>query len=114
MCGARRTAPRPGPPPQLRRDKTVALPSLFGALFTLLRHAGKLVTRKHLFRCVWGTDSESKLYDLRVYIANLRQKFREASSQVLIQTEGCAGYRILVPSSDSIEGEAIEPNLKVA
>jgi two-component system KDP operon response regulator KdpE len=56
--------------------------------YTLLRHAGKLVTRRHLFRCVWGTDSEDKLHDLHVYIANLRQKLREVSCQVLIQTEG--------------------------
>jgi two-component system KDP operon response regulator KdpE len=82
--------------------------------YTLLRHAGKLVTRKHLFRCVWGTDSESKLHDLHVYIANLRQKLREASGQVLIQTEGCAGYRIVVPAPDSIHDESIEPSLEVA
>jgi two-component system KDP operon response regulator KdpE len=82
--------------------------------YTLLRHAGKLVTRKHLFRCVWGTDSEDKLHDLHVYIANLRQKLRETSGQVLIQTEGCAGYRILVPSSDAIASESLEPKLQVA
>jgi len=82
--------------------------------YTLLRHAGKLVTRKHLFRCVWGTDSESKLHDLHVYIANLRQKLREASGQVLIQTEGCAGYRILVPASASINDQSAEPDLEVA
>jgi DNA-binding response OmpR family regulator len=63
---------------------------------------------------VWGTDSESKLHDLHVYIANLRQKLRDASNQVLIQTEGCAGYRILVPAPDSIRDQSIEPNLEVA
>jgi two-component system, OmpR family, KDP operon response regulator KdpE len=82
--------------------------------YTLIRHAGKLVSRKHLFRCVWGSDSESKLHDLHVYIANLRQKLRGASGRVLIQTEGCAGYRILVPASDSINDESVEPNLEVA
>ncbi len=82
--------------------------------YTLLRHAGKLVTRKHLLRCVWGTDSESKLHDLHVYIANLRQKLREASNQILIQTEGCAGYRILVPVSDSSRDESVESYLEVA
>jgi DNA-binding response OmpR family regulator len=65
---------------------------------------------------VWGTDSESKLHDLHVYIANLRQKLREASGQVLIQTEGCAGYRILVPApdSDSSKDESVDPCLEVA
>jgi DNA-binding response OmpR family regulator len=65
---------------------------------------------------VWGTDSESKLHDLHVYIANLRQKLREASDQVIIQTEGGAGYRLLVPASDSdsSKDESVEPYLEVA
>jgi two-component system KDP operon response regulator KdpE len=82
--------------------------------YTLVRHAGKLVTCKHLLRCVWGSDSESKLHDLHVYIANLRQKLREASNQVLIQTEGANGYRILVPSPGPISDESAEPNPDVA
>lgn len=65
--------------------------------FTLVRHAGHLITRSHLLRCVWGTDSESKLHDLHVYIRNLRNKLQSASDQVLIQTEGSEGYRLVVP-----------------
>ncbi len=94
--------------------KVELTPTEQAILYTLLRHAGKVVPRKHLFRCVWGTDSDSKLHDLHVYIANLRQKLREASRQVLIQTEGCTGYRILVPSSDCMNGEAVETNPAVA
>ncbi len=75
-------------------------------LYTLVRHAGKLVTRKHILRCVWGTDSESKFHDLHVYIANLRQKLRGTSDYTPIRTEGSAGYRMLVPSSDSISDES--------
>jgi len=67
--------------------------------YTLVRHAGKLVSCKHLFRCVWGAESDGKLHDLHVYIANLRQKLREASDEVLIQTEGSSGYRLLVPQA---------------
>jgi two-component system, OmpR family, KDP operon response regulator KdpE len=65
--------------------------------FTLVRHAGHLVTRSHLLRCVWGTDSESKLHDLHVYIRNLRNKLQGATNEVLIQTEGSTGYRLFVP-----------------
>jgi two-component system KDP operon response regulator KdpE len=63
----------------------------------LVRHAGKLVTRKHLLRCVWGTDSESKIHDLHVYIGSLRQKLDGGGGQSVIQTEGSAGYRLLLP-----------------
>lgn len=65
--------------------------------FTLVRHAGQLVTRKHLLQCVWGSDSESKLHDLHVYIRNLRNKLQGATDEVLIQTEGSMGYRLFVP-----------------
>jgi two-component system KDP operon response regulator KdpE len=70
--------------------------------YTLLRHAGKVVPRKHLFRCVWGAEGENKLHDLHVYIANLRHKLRD-SHQVLIQTEGRAGYCLTVTGSKSLE-----------
>ena len=65
--------------------------------YTLVRHAGQLVTRKHLLYCVWGSDEESKLHDLHVYIRNLRQKLQDATNEMLIQTEGSTGYRLFVP-----------------
>jgi two-component system, OmpR family, KDP operon response regulator KdpE len=65
--------------------------------FTLVRHAGQLVTRKHLLHCVWGTDDESKLHDLHVYIRNIRQKLQGASDDMIVQTEGSNGYRLFVP-----------------
>jgi two-component system KDP operon response regulator KdpE len=65
--------------------------------FTLVRHAGQLVTCRHLFRSVWGTDSERKIHDLHVYIRNLRQKLQGTDNAVAIQTEGSAGYRLVVP-----------------
>jgi two-component system KDP operon response regulator KdpE len=73
--------------------------------YTLLRHAGKLVSSKHLLRCVWGTDSETKLRDLHVYIVNLRRKLRKVSEQVLIHTEGSQGYRVIVPPANAKETE---------
>lgn len=76
--------------------------------FTLVRHAGQLVTRKHLLQCVWGTDSEGKVHDLHVYIRNLRSKLQGATDEMLIQTEGRAGYRLFVPfeSPKAAQGEA--------
>jgi two-component system KDP operon response regulator KdpE len=65
--------------------------------YILVRHAGILVTTKHLLRCVWGAASESKLHDLHVYIRSLRKKLDNNAGQSIIQTEGSAGYRLLLP-----------------
>lgn len=108
---------------ELRVDVTARIVTLGGRivdltpteqaiLYTLARHAGKLVSRKHLFRCIWGTECESKLHDLHVYIANLRQKLRDDSDHVLIQTEGRSGYCLLTPSAKTPERlEAVTPVL---
>jgi two-component system KDP operon response regulator KdpE len=72
-------------------------PTEEAVLQVLTRHAGKLVTCKHLLRCVWGSDSENKLHDLHVYIRSLRQKLNGGGSENVIQTEGSAGYRLLLP-----------------
>ena len=72
-------------------------PTEEAVLYILTRHAGKLVTCKHLLRCVWGIDSEHKLHDLHVYIRSLRRKLNGASNESVIQTEGSAGYRLLLP-----------------
>lgn len=69
--------------------------------FALVRHAGQLVTRKHLLRCIWGTDSESKLHDLHVYVGTLRKKLQDASDEILIRTEGSIGYWLVVPFKPS-------------
>jgi two-component system KDP operon response regulator KdpE len=65
--------------------------------YVLARHAGLLVTCKHLVRCVWGGSPENKLHDLHVYIRSLRRKLEENGGVTVIQTEGSAGYRLLVP-----------------
>jgi two-component system KDP operon response regulator KdpE len=81
----------------LRGRHVYLSPTEEAVFYTLVRHAGKLVPCKHLLRCVWGTDSEAKLHDLHVYIRSLRQKLRGDADAILIQTEGSAGYRLLVP-----------------
>lgn len=73
-------------------------PTEEAVFYTLLRHAGTVATSKHLLRCVWGTDSESKLHDLHVHIQSLRQKLRKTAGEILIQTDGTLGYRLLLPA----------------
>ena len=78
----------------------------------LVRHAGKLVACKHLLRCVWGTDSDSKMHDLHVYIRSLRQKLNGGGKKSVIQTEGSAGYRLLLPGDcQSAPGESASPKM---
>jgi len=81
----------------LRGRPIFLTPTEEAVFYTLVRHAGKLVGCKHLLRCIWGTDSEDKLHDLHVYIRSLRQKLRAKADDILIQTEGSDGYRLLVP-----------------
>lgn len=69
------------------------------ALFYMLaRHAGKTVTCKHLVRCVWGTDAEDKIHDVRVHVANLRRKLGAYGREMLIRTEGSVGYCLSLAS----------------
>ena len=72
-------------------------PTEEAVLYILTRHAGKLVTCRHLLRCVWGSDSEDRLHDLHVYIRSLRRKLNGVGNENVIQTEGSAGYRLLLP-----------------
>jgi two-component system KDP operon response regulator KdpE len=81
----------------LHRRHVDLTPTEEAVFYTLVRHAGKLVTCEFLLRCVWGTDSEDKLHDLHVYMSSLRQKLHGPAGEILIQTEGSAGYRLLLP-----------------
>ena len=92
------------------RGRTIEFTPTEEALFyALVRHAGQLITCTHLLRCVWGTESETKLHDLHVYIANLRQKLSGATDEMLIQTIGSAGYRLVVPFEGLRNGRALLP-----
>ena len=99
----------------LRGRHIYLTPTEEAVFYTLVRHAGKLVTCKHLLRCIWGNDSENKLHDLHVYIRCLRQKLRGAAEDILIQTEGSAGYRLLVPmDGQRAPSESAPPALAAA
>lgn len=62
--------------------------------YVLARYAGRVVTYAHLMRSAWGIDSEEKLPELRVIIANLRKKLGPYGGEMLIRTEGSIGYRL--------------------
>ena len=87
------------------KGRTVRLTPTEEALFyVLVRYAGKVVTCSHLTRCLWGSEAETKLQDLHVYIGNLRKKLENNGGGVRIKTEGSIGYMLQVLGQD--EGEA--------
>lgn len=67
-------------------------PTEYALLAQLVRHAGKIVTLKHLLRAVWGPQAESQSHYLRVYANHLRKKLE--GSGLDIQNEPGIGYRL--------------------
>ena len=66
----------------------------YSLLRTLVRHAGRILTHRHLLREVWGPQCEEHRQYLRVYMTHLRQKIEaDPANPVLIKTEPGIGYR---------------------
>ena len=67
-------------------------PTEYALLAQLVRHAGKVVTLKHLLRAVWGPQAEEQSHYLRVYANHLRKKIE--GSTLEIKNEPGIGYRL--------------------
>ena len=78
------------------QDREVQLtPTEYDLLRVLVRHAGKVLTHRHLLREVWGDDSYLDAHTLRVNISNLRRKIEtEPTRPHYILTEPGVGYRL--------------------
>jgi two-component system KDP operon response regulator KdpE len=77
-----------------RAGQTVHLtPTEFALLRELAVHQGKLLSRAHLLRRVWGASYETETEYLRVYVRRLRAKL-ETDDTRLIVTEPGGGYWI--------------------
>lgn len=72
-------------------------PIEYKLLVTLVHHAGKVLTHRHLLREVWGPGYAEESHYLRVYVAQLRRKLEAdpARPRYLI-TEPGVGYRLRV------------------
>ena len=68
-------------------------PTEYALLSQLVRHAGKVVTLKHLLRAVWGPQAEDQSHYLRVYANHLRKKL--SASHFKIKNEPGIGYRLV-------------------
>jgi two-component system KDP operon response regulator KdpE len=70
-------------------------PLEFKLLQTMIRHAGKVLTHRHLLKEVWGINAINQNHYLRVYITQLRHKLEQDPAQPrLLQTETGVGYRL--------------------
>ena len=71
-------------------------PREYRLLQELVRHAGKVLTHKHLLTAVWGEGSVKQTHYLRVYITQLRHKLeKDPTHPRLITTEPGVGYRLI-------------------
>ena len=69
-------------------------PTEFALLRELVLNRGKLLSRTHLLRRVWGHGYETETEYVRVYIRRLRAKLESPGGPPLIVTQPRAGYRI--------------------
>jgi two-component system KDP operon response regulator KdpE len=69
-------------------------PTEFALLRELAVNRGKLLTRAHLLRRVWGHGYETETEYVRVYVRRLRAKLESDGGTPLIITQPRAGYRI--------------------
>lgn len=73
-------------------------PKEYALLAELAKHAGRVLTHRHLLRAVWGPAHEEQIDYLRVAIRALRQKLEANVEQpALILNEPAVGYRLVVP-----------------
>ena len=71
-------------------------PTEFALLRELALNRGKLLSRAHLLRRVWGRGYETETEYVRVYIRRLRAKLERPGGPPLILTQPRAGYRIAI------------------
>jgi two-component system KDP operon response regulator KdpE len=78
-------------------------PKEFDLLAFLARHAGKVVTHKHILNAVWGPAHEHDTQYLRVYVGQLRQKIESNPAEPsVVLTEPGIGYRLAEPKDSFI------------
>lgn len=70
-------------------------PIEYRLLATLVRHAGKVLTQRHLLNEVWGPSHLGDAHYLRIYMAQLRRKLEQDPAQPrFLLTEPGVGYRL--------------------
>lgn len=83
----------------MREGEPVRLtPKEYAVLAELAKHAGRVLSHRHLLRSVWGPAHEDNIDYLRVAVRALRQKLeRNPAVPELIINEPAVGYRLVCP-----------------
>ena len=72
-------------------------PTEYKLLVALVRHAGKVLTHRHLLKEVWGANTVTQTPALRVHMTQLRHKLeRDPALPQHLLTEPGVGYRLSV------------------
>jgi two-component system KDP operon response regulator KdpE len=79
-------------------DRDIQLtPNEYDILKTLVIHAGRVLTHRHILQEVWGEQYGDELHMLHVNISNLRRKIEpDLARPFYIITEPGVGYRLRV------------------
>jgi two-component system KDP operon response regulator KdpE len=68
----------------------------YALLRLFIRHAGRVLTHRHILREIWGPKAEEQRQYLRVHIGNLRKKIEPSGkTEPLLRTESGIGYRLI-------------------
>ena len=81
----------------VRGELVKLTPIEYRLLLSLVRNAGRVVTRRQLLREVWGEQHLDEAHYVRVYMSALRRKIEEDPARPkLLRTEQNVGYRLFV------------------
>lgn len=73
-------------------------PREYDLIKALAHHAGRVVTHRQLMAAIWGADAKLDAQQVRVLVAQLRQKIEEnPSAPRILMTEPGVGYRLPDP-----------------
>lgn len=71
-------------------------PIEYSLLCELVRHAGQVLTHRHLLKEVWNVRNQEQLHYVRIYIHQLRQKIeKDPARPVYLMSEPGVGYRFI-------------------
>jgi two-component system KDP operon response regulator KdpE len=80
---------------RVRGQEVRLTPLEYKLLTELARHAGKVLTHRHLLKAVWGPSQAQETHYLRVFMAALRRKIEADPTQPrYLLTEQGVGYRL--------------------
>jgi two-component system, OmpR family, KDP operon response regulator KdpE len=79
---------------QVHGQEVSLTPTEYDLLKVFITHRGKILTRQHLLKEVWGNEAHARTHSLHVYVAQLRQKIEPVPERPrFILTIPGVGYR---------------------